>query len=69
MISSSKVEINLPKKNLQKVSREAKKRHTKMWHSINAHAKQSAARGTRIADIPRKRSYLDHGDSDCDGDN
>ena len=69
MISSSKVEINLPKKNLQKVSREAKKRHTKMWHSINAHAKQSAARGTRIADIPRKRSYLDHDDSDCDGDN
>lgn len=69
MISSSKVEINLPKKNLQHASREAKKRHTKMWHSINAHAKQSAARGTRIADIPRKRSYLDHDDSDCDGDN
>jgi hypothetical protein len=69
MISSSKIEINMPKKNLQKVSREAKKRHTKMWHSINAHAKQSAARGTRIADIQPKRSYLDHGDSDCDGDN
>ena len=65
MTSSSKIEINLQKKNLQKVSREAKKHHTKMWHSINAQAKQSAARGTRIADIPRKRSYLDD-DSDCD---
>jgi hypothetical protein len=62
MISSSKVEINLPKKSLQNMSRDAKKNHTKMWHSINAQAKQSAARGTRIADIPRKwdcNSYSD----------
>ena len=69
MISSSRVEINLPKKNLQHASREAKKRHTKMWNRINAQEKQNAARGTRIADIPHKRSYLDHDDSDCDGDN
>ena len=54
MISSSKVEINLPKKNLQKVSRDAKKAHTKKWNRVNAQAKQSAARGSRIADIPRK---------------
>ena len=54
MISSSKVEINLPKKNLQNMSRDAKKAHNKKWNCINAQAKQSAARGTRIADIPRK---------------
>lgn len=54
MISSSKVEINLPKKNLQNMSREAKKAYNKKWNCINAQAKQSAARGSRIADIPRK---------------
>jgi hypothetical protein len=54
MISSSKVEINLPKKSLQNMSRDAKKAHNKKWNCINAQAKQSAARGTRIADIPRK---------------
>jgi hypothetical protein len=66
MISSSKIEINLPKKNLQKASHEAKKNHTKMWHSINSQAKQSAARGTRIDNIRPKSKYLDHDDSDCD---
>jgi hypothetical protein len=62
MISSSKVEINLPKKSLQNMSRDAKKAHNKKWNCINAQAKQSAARGTRIADIPRKwdcNSYSD----------
>jgi len=66
MISSSKIEINLPKKNLQKASHEAKKNHTKMWHSVNAQVKQSAARGTRIDNIQPKSKYLDHDDSDCD---
>jgi hypothetical protein len=66
MISSSKIEINLPKKNLQKASHEAKKHHTKMWHSINSQVKQSAARGTRIDNIQPKSKYLDHDDSDCD---
>lgn len=63
MISSSKVEINLPKKNLQHASREAKKAYNKMWNRINAQEKQNAARGTRIADIPHKwdccNSYSD----------
>jgi hypothetical protein len=54
MISSSKVEINLPKKKLQHASREAKKAHNKMWNRINAQEKQNAARGTRIANIPHK---------------
>jgi len=62
MISSSKVEINLPKKKLQHASREAMKHYNKKWNRVNAQAKQSAARGTRIADIPRKwdcNSYSD----------
>ena len=63
MISSSKVEINLPKKKQQHASREAKKAHNKMWNRINAQEKQNAARGSRIANIPHKwdccNSYSD----------
>ena len=52
MLSASKIEINLPKKNLQNASREAKKRHDEKWKRINADQKHSNARGTRIANLP-----------------
>ena len=63
MLSASKIEINLPKKNLQNVSREAMKRHNQKWNRINAQNKQSAARGTGIANLPSRR-HDDDGDSD-----
>lgn len=52
ILSASKLEINLPKKNLQGVSREAKKHHNKKWKSANALAKQSGAREARLAYLP-----------------
>ena len=63
MLSASKIEINLPKKNLQNVSREAMKRHNQKWNRINAQNKQSAARGTGIANLPSRHRH-DDGDSD-----
>jgi hypothetical protein len=63
MLSASKIEINLPKKNLQNASREAMKRHNQKWNRINAQNKQSAARGTGIANLPSRRRH-DDGDSD-----
>jgi hypothetical protein len=58
MLSASKIEINLPKKNLQNASREAMKRHNQKWNRINAQNKQSAARGTKIPEF-RVYSYSD----------
>ena len=52
VLSASKIEINLPKKNLQNASREAIKRHNQRWNRINALVKQSNARGTKIANLP-----------------
>ena len=52
ILSASKLEINLPKKNLQGASREAKKCHNKKWKSFNALAKQSGAREARLAYLP-----------------
>ena len=49
---ANKLEINLPKKNLQGASREAMKHHNKKWKSINALAKQSGAREARLAYLP-----------------
>ena len=51
LLYQGKAQINLPKKNLQNVSREAKKRNAEKWRRINAAEKQSNARGTRITNI------------------
>ena len=51
LLYQGKAQINLPKKNLQNVSREAKKRNAEKWRRINTAEKQSNARGTRIANI------------------
>jgi hypothetical protein len=51
-LSRSKLEINLPKKNLQGASREAMKRYNKKWNRVNAAAKQTNARGCGIANLP-----------------
>jgi ADP-ribose pyrophosphatase YjhB (NUDIX family) len=57
ILSTSKLEINLPKKSLQGVSREAIKRHNQKWNRDNAIAKQSGARGTRIANLRDPRPW------------
>lgn len=57
ILSASKLEINLPKKNLQGASREAIKRHNQKWNRDNALAKQSGARGTRIANLRDPRPW------------
>jgi hypothetical protein len=51
-LSRSKLEINLPKKNLQGASREAVKRYNKKLNRINAAAKQTNAHGCGIANLP-----------------
>ena len=60
-LTANKLEINLPKKKLLNATREAKKRYNQKWNHVNAQNKQSAARGTRIANIPELRYP---GDSD-----
>ena len=67
MLYKGKVQINLPKKNMQasSASREDKKRHDEKWRRINAAQKQSSARGTGIANIPQPRMWYDEpNDSD-----
>jgi len=70
MLYKGKVQINLPKKNMQassaSASREDKKRHDEKWRRINAAQKQSNARGTRIANIPEPKAWWNCGDSDCE---
>jgi hypothetical protein len=72
MLYKGKVQINLPKKNMQassasaSASREYKKRHDEKWRRINAAQKQSNARGTRIANIPEPKAWWNCGDSDCE---
>ena len=66
MLYQGKAEINLPKKNLQNVSREGKKRDAAKWRRINASEKQSNARGTRIANIREPRSWHNCGGSDSE---
>jgi len=67
IISASKLEINLPKKNLQGASREAKKCHNKKWKSANALAKQSGARETRLTYLPGAITHecMEYDSSDC----
>lgn len=62
ILSASRIEINLPKKQLQNATRDAKKRYYKKWNSINAAQKQSNARGTRIENLPKSMEYM----SDCE---
>jgi hypothetical protein len=52
ILTANKLEINLPKKQLLNATREAKKRYNQKWNHTNTECKQSAARGTRIANIP-----------------
>lgn len=51
VLTSNKLEINLPKKTLQNASREAVKHYNKKWNQTNAVAKQSSARGTKIPEL------------------
>ncbi len=62
ILSANKLEINLPKKKLLNATREAKKHHNQKWNHVNAQNKQSAARGTRIANIPEPRFDGDYSD-------
>jgi hypothetical protein len=62
ILSASRIEINLPKKQLQNATRDAKKRYYKKWNSINAAQKQSNARGTRIENLPRSMDSIDMSD-------
>jgi hypothetical protein len=58
ILTANKLEINLPRKNLQNASREAIKRHNQKWNRINALAKQGGnARGTKIATLPDPRPW------------
>jgi hypothetical protein len=64
-LTANKLEINLSKKNLQGASREAVKRHNQKWNRVNALAKQSGARGTKIATLPDPRPWYNN--STCYG--
>ena len=66
ILTTNKLEINLPKKNLQNVSREGKRRHVAIWRRIEAEEKHASARGTRIANIPEPRAWHNCGGSDYD---
>ena len=65
ILTANKLEINLPKKNLQNASREAVKRHNQKWNRVNALEKQSGARGTKIATLPDPRPWYNN--STCYG--
>ena len=68
LLYHGKAQVNLPKKNLQNVSREGKRRHIAIWRRIEAAEKHASARGTRIANIPEPRAWYNCGgyDIDCD---
>ena len=57
ILTANKLEINLPKKKLQNATCEAIKRHNKKWNRVNALAKQSGARGTKVATLPDPRPW------------
>jgi len=52
LLYQGRAQVNLPKKNLQNVSREGKRRHVAIWRRIEKTEKHASARGTRIANIP-----------------
>lgn len=64
ILTANKLEINVPKKNMQNA--EAVKRHNKKWKGINSECKQTAARGTRITNIYKPRYEGDSDYSDWD---
>jgi hypothetical protein len=68
LLYHGKAQVNLPKKNLQNVSREGKRRHIAIWRRIEATEKHASARGTRIANIPEPRAWYNCGGSDIDCD-
>ena len=59
LLYRGKAQVNLPKKNLQNVSRKGKQRHISKWRRIEAEEKHASARGTRIANIPQPRMWYD----------
>jgi hypothetical protein len=64
LLYHGRAQVNLPKKNLQNVSREGKRRHVAIWRRIEAEEKHASARGTRIANIPEPRAWYNCGGSD-----
>ena len=68
LLYHGKAQVNLPKKNLQNVSREGKRRHIAIWRRIEAAEKHASARGTRIANIPEPSAWYNCGGSDIDCD-
>jgi hypothetical protein len=66
LLYQGKAQVNLPKKNLQNVSREGKKRHIAIWRRIETAEKHASARGTRIANIREPMSWHNCGGSDID---
>ena len=68
LLYQGRAQVNLPKKNLQNVSREGKKRHIAIWRRIETEEKHASARGTRIANIPEPMAWYNCGGSDIDND-
>jgi hypothetical protein len=68
LLYRGRAQVNLPKKNLQNVSREGKRRHIAIWRRIETEEKHASARGTRIANITEPRSWHNCGGSDNDYD-
>ena len=68
LLYQGKAQVNLPKKNLQNVSRKGKQRHIAIWRRIEAAEKHASARGTRIANIPEPSAWYNCGGSDIDCD-
>jgi hypothetical protein len=64
LLYHGRAQVNLPKKNLQNVSREGKKRHIAIWRRIEAAEKHASARGTRIPNIPQPWAWYNCGGSD-----
>lgn len=68
LLYRGRAQVNLPKKNLQNVSRKGKQRHIAIWRRIEAAEKHASARGTRIANIPEPSAWYNCGGSDIDCD-
>ena len=68
LLYRGRAQVNLPKKNLQNVSRKGKQRHIAIWRRIETAEKHASARGTRIANIPEPSAWYNCGGSDIDCD-
>lgn len=60
LLYQGRAQVNLPKKNLQNVSRKGKERHIAIWRRIETAEKHASARGTRIANIAQPKMWHDH---------